>query len=255
MPFPRGTANIFEEYSFKQICSGPVVCDARANSSLVCITGAVPLAEGSFLGCGGYISIVVNTSSAAVTKFGLNYGDKIQILSGEWRGRHAIVVGVRHGALWMQGENEPAALCFPWSLYAVSFRLLASGASGSVRVPEFVKLPDTLDLPIPRNVDGEEVPYFRFPTQRGGLGLFHGSAVTQKMFGLLVGQVFMYKARSKKGLSRKATVIGVREGALWRADEFEAEARPFIGIPNRASLNAKYVITLLDVQEIVSVTC
>jgi hypothetical protein len=43
---------------------------------------------------------------------------------------------------------------------------------------------------------------------------------------------------------KKAVIVGIRDGGLWKVDEFECEAKPFIGVLDVATLHKKFDVTL-----------
>jgi hypothetical protein len=177
-----------------------------------------------------------------------------------------VVAGVRHGKLYVIIEHEAICRLPQDSLEDWQIKVLPPETSGGFRRAESTSTrPLALHQLDPEfnaayfldpqhaQEDHRTSLWFRFPTQRGGIALF--STNSEDVFGLCPGQVFRYKVRGKQDLPvRTATVVGMREGGLWKIEPFETDAKPLIGVRDQVALHVKYDVEMLEVVPIYSQT-
>lgn len=234
--------NIVEHFRLHRAYHAPFRQPLFESSKLVACQGVIGPEEGAVCGSIGPMTLVFLTAAEALKQHhNINPGAKLALVSGDNKGRRFSVIGMRHAKLWVIWEYELAARPLKGGLSQYDFKVLNPDASGGFRSPEMttqLNLAQTLCSSRPAGA------WLRFPTQRGGLALFQTDCY--ETYKLESGQQVMYSVAKKGAASlpkKKATIVGIRDGGLWKVDAFESDAKPFIGVSDLATLQKKFEVT------------
>jgi hypothetical protein len=259
LPFPSHVKNPAVQFGLRRITSGPVVFPSIAvPGRLVRCMAFLSQEESLFLESGGTAYLVFNVTPQAMATHGASYLLPLQVTHPDpdkelAKDKRIVVIGVRHGCLYIQMDGDAQARRLRCKLSQACFK------PGLLLLQE---LPTPVVVPNPH----DEIE-FRFGTQRGGLGVFDATVEACAAFGLRPGQMVKHspnprnmgrtpssllRNRRKSTVTdggpaaapppREAYILGVRQGSLWRVDKFDKEAKPFIGVTDRSTLLEKLVI-------------
>lgn len=237
--------NIAEHFSLRRAYHAPFRQAPFEQSKLIACLGVVGPEEGAVSGTIGPMTLgFLAAPEALKAHFNVVSGAKIAITSGDNKGRRLSVVGMRHGKLWVIWEYEGAARPLRSGLHGFDTKLLSSDSSGGFRSPESTTQLNLNNL-LAASSATPTGSWLRFPTQRGGLALFQTDCY--EAYHVESGQQVMYSVARKGSAAlpkKKAIIVGIRDGGLWKVDEFESDAKPFIGVLDVAALHKKFDITM-----------
>ncbi|CUG90268.1 Hypothetical protein, putative [Bodo saltans] len=241
----HASINVVEYFSLRRAYHAPFRQPSFEPSKLIACLGVVGPEEGAVSGTIGPMTLAFLAAPDALkSQFNIAPGAKIAITSGDNKGRRLSVVGMRHGKLWVLWEYEPAARPLKNSgLLGFDFKVLSSDASGGFKSPESTTQLN-LNQVLGASTAKPSGSWLRFPTQRGGLALFQTDCF--EAYKVESGQQVMYSVARRGAATlpkKKAIIVGIRDGGLWKVDEFECEAKPFIGVLDVATLHKKFDIS------------
>jgi len=181
------------------------------------------------------------------------------------RERKVTICGVRHGKLYVHVEGEPLTRILRCKFKDLQWKANPQQATSSATAA--ASLASGVDRYYSKT--HEWGSHFRYPTQRGGIGVFDASRGCG-MFGVDPGQIVSYCIQDEKSsplkrrrpkeetpkstLRKEGVIIGVRRGVLWRIDREATEAKPFVGAKERASFLEQFHVELLGICPLTSHT-